>query len=225
MKLLLVEDDRAICESVKRGLAHESFTVDVATDGDDGWWMATEASYDVIVLDVMLPNRNGLELCRELRAAGDWTPVLVLTAKDGECDQIEALEFGADDYMTKPFSFPVLVARLRSVLRRSQQRDRVPDRIGSLRVDSVGRRVWTHEVELALTAREFDILEFLSRRSGQVVSKAEILRGVWEFDFDGDPNIVEVYVARLRRKLRAGSGSDAITTVRGVGYRIEPDAA
>ncbi|HWL42573.1 MAG TPA: response regulator transcription factor [Ilumatobacter sp.] len=223
MKLLLVEDDPAISDSLKVGLAREGFTVDVAADGDDGWWMASEAPYDAIVLDILLPKRNGFGICRDLRAAGNWTPVLMLSAKNGEYDQIEALELGADDYLTKPFSFPLLVAHLHSMLRRAKQRDVAPTRVGAIRADSAGRRVWIGDVEVALTTREFDIFEFLLRRAGRVVSKPTILRGVWEFDFDGDPNIVEVYVGRLRRKLRAVAGTELIRTVHGAGYRIQSD--
>ncbi len=223
MKVLLVEDDVALAASVKRGLSYEGFTVDVAPNGDDGWWMATEASYDLIMLDIMVPGRNGFVLCRDLRAAGNWTPVLVLTAKSGEHDQIEALELGADDYLTKPFSFPVLVARIRSAVRRAERRRAAPTAAGSLRIESARRQAWSDEREVELTAREFDVLEFLVRRAGQVASKDDILRGVWAYDFDGDPNIVEVYVGRLRRKLRAASGDDMIRTVRGAGYRIEAD--
>lgn len=225
MKLLVIEDDASVAESVQRGLTNEGFVVDVASNGDDGWWMATESSYDLIVLDIMLPGRNGYLLCRDLRDAGNWTPVLMLTAKTGELDQVEALNLGADDYLTKPFSFPVLVARVRSALRRSAHRSPVPTVVGVLRTDSICRRVWANEIEVALTAREFEVLEFLLRRAGQVLSKDEILDGVWEFDFDGNPNIVEVYIARLRRKLRGPAGCEVIRTVRGVGYRIEAELA
>ena len=225
MKVLLIEDDRVTAESIRRGLAHEGFTVDIAGDGDDGWWMATEASYDAILLDIMLPKRNRYCLCRDLRERGDWTPVVMLTAKDGELDQIEGLDFGADDYLTKPFSFALLVARLRSAVRRSQQRCVAPTDAGLLHADPKSRPVWANGVEIQLTAREYDILEYLLRRSGEVVSKQQILSGVWEFDFDGDPNIVEVYVARLRRKLQAAAGMSVIGTVRGAGYRIDGNAA
>ena len=219
MKLLLVEDDKKIATAVKRGLEAEDFSVDVAFDGDDGWWMATEGSYDLIVLDIMLPGRNGYVLCADLRNAGNWTPILMLTAKHGDLDEAEALDTGADDYLTKPFSFPVLIARVRSLLRRAGGREPVPAVVGSISLDSSARRVRSHGDDVALTTREFDVLEFLIRRAGHVVSKDEILAGVWEFDFDGDPNIVEVYVARLRRKL----GDTLVRTVHGVGYSVEPD--
>jgi DNA-binding response OmpR family regulator len=220
VKLLVVEDDRKIATAVKRALETEGFTVDIAYNGDDGWWMATESSYDLLVLDIMLPGRSGMQLCRDLRAAGDWTPVLMLTARTGERDETGALEVGADDYLTKPFSFPVLIARIRTVLRRSKRRETVPSSVGSLCVDFVARRVWSSGTEVELTRREFDVLEFLVRRTGEAVTKDEILKGVWEFEFEGDPNIVEVYVGRLRRKLDGPFGTDHIQTVRGVGYRI-----
>ena len=225
MKLLVVEDDHKIATAVKRGLEAEGFTVDVAFDGQDGFWMATEGTYDLIVLDIMLPGRNGYLVCADLRKAGNWTPILMLTAKGGELDEAEALDTGADDYLTKPFSFPVLVARVRALLRRTGGKEPATATVGRLRLDPGGRRVWSGAEEIALTHREFDVLEFLVRRAGQVVSKDEILSGVWEFDFDGDPNIVEVYVGRLRRKVDEPYGSRHITTVRGAGYRMDADGA
>jgi DNA-binding response OmpR family regulator len=224
VKLLLVEDDKKIATAVKRGLEAEGFSVEVSFDGDDGLWRATEGSYDLIVLDIMLPGRNGYRVCAELREAGDWTPILMLTAKDGDLDEAEALDTGADDYLTKPFSFPVLVARVRALLRRTAGRNPAPVLVGDLRIDPGERRAWRGEVELVLTAREFDILEFLVRRAGQVMSKRDILDGVWEHDFDGDPNTVEVYVARIRRKVDDPFGRQSIETVRGAGYRISGDA-
>ncbi len=225
MRLLVVEDDHKIAAAVKRGLEREGFAVDVAPDGDDGWWKATEGTYDLIVLDIMLPRRNGYVLCADLRAAGVWTPILMLTAKDGDLDEAEGLDTGADDYLVKPFSFPVLVARVRALLRRSAGRDPVPTTVGSVRIDSVGRRAWSSGVLVDLTRREFDVLEFLARRAGQVVSKDEILSGVWGFDFDGDPNIIEVHVGRLRRKVDEPFGTDHITTLRGLGYRMDGDGS
>jgi DNA-binding response OmpR family regulator len=223
MKLLLVEDDRKIAAAVRRGLEAEGFTVETTFDGEDGLWRATEGAYDLIVLDIMLPGRNGYEVCAELRAAGNWTPILMLTAKDGDLDEAEALDTGADDYLSKPFSYPVLVARVRALLRRAAGRNPSPVGVGDLVLDPGQRRVWRGGDELRLTAREFDVVEFLVRRSGQVLSKDEILAGVWEYDFDGDPNIVEVYVRRLRRKLDEPYGRRSIETVRGAGYRVVDD--
>ena len=221
MKLLLVEDDTKIATAVKRGLEAEGFTVEVALDGTDGLWMATEGGYDLIVLDIMLPGRNGYRICADLRAAGNWTPILMLTAKGGDLDEAEALDTGADDYLAKPFSFPVLVARIRALLRRSAGKAPAPVSAGEVRIDPGGRRVWSGDTEVVVTAREYDVLEFLVRRAGQVLSKDEILGGVWQLDFDGDPNIVEVYIARLRRKLGArADGGSPIETVRGAGYRL-----
>jgi DNA-binding response OmpR family regulator len=223
VKLLLVEDDAKIAAAVQRGLEAEGFTVEVAADGTDGLWMATEGAYDLILLDIMLPGRNGFQICADLRAADDWTPILMLTAKDGDLDEAEALDTGADDFLSKPFSFPVLVARVRALLRRGAVRDPAPAEVGDLRVEPAGRRVHRGEVEVTLTAREFDVLHFLVRRRDQVVSKAEILDGVWEHDFDGDPNIVEVYIRRIRRKVDEPFGRRSIETVRGAGYRIAAD--
>jgi DNA-binding response OmpR family regulator len=223
VKLLLVEDDTKIATAVARGLHAEGFTIETASDGDEGLWRAREGSYDLIVLDIMLPGRNGYEICAELRASGDWTPILVLTAKDGDLDEAEALDTGADDYLIKPFSFPVLVARVRALLRRTTGRNPTPVGVGDLLLDPGRRRAWRGDAEVRLTTREFDVIEYLVRRAGQVLSKDEILAGVWEYDFDGDPNIVEVYVRRLRRKLDAPFDRRTIETVRGAGYRVVDD--
>lgn len=219
MKLLVVEDDIKIAGAVARGLEAEGLTVEVAHDGDDGLWRASEGSYDLIILDVMLPKRNGFKLCDDLRSRGDWTPILMLTAKDGELDQVEALETGADDYLTKPFSFAVLVARVQALLRRTAGGEPAPTEVNGIRVDARARRVWRDDDEVLLTAREFDVLAYLVRRADRVISKREILAGVWDSDFDGDLNIVEVYIRRLRRKLDRRPRS-CIETVRGAGYRL-----
>ena len=223
MKLLVVEDDVKIATSVKRGLEAEGFTVDLACDGPEGLWMATEGTYDLIVLDILLPGRNGYQVCADLRNDGNWTPILMLTAKDGDLDEAEALDTGADDYLTKPFSFPVLVARVRALLRRASGRSPAPVSAGDLRIEPAERRVWRGDEEVRLTARQFEVLEFLVRRAGQVLSKAEILSGVWEHDFEGDPNIVEVYIRRLRARIDEPYGRRSIETIRGAGYRLATD--
>jgi len=220
MKLLLIEDDVKIATAVKRGLEAEGFRVEVSHDGADGLWRATEGAFDLLLVDLMLPGRNGFQICSELRAAGNWTPILVLTAKEGDLDEAEALDTGADDYLTKPFSFPVLVSHVRALLRRTAGHDPAPLVVDDLRIDTRQRRVWRGEVLVTLTTREFEVLEFLVRRAGQVLSKDEILAGVWQYDFDGDPNIVEVYVGRLRRKVDEPFGRHSIETVRGAGYRL-----
>jgi two-component system OmpR family response regulator len=224
MKVLLVEDDKKIATAVKRGLEAEGFSVEVAYDGTDGLWRATEGSYDVIVLDLMLPGHNGFQVCAELREAGNWAPILVLTAKEGDLDETEALDTGADDYLTKPFSFPVLVARLRALLRRTGGGSSpTPIQAGDLRIDPDAHRAWRGDTPIPLTAREFAVLEFLVRRAGRAVSKREILCGVWDFDFEGDPNIVEVYIRRLRQKVDLPFGRQSIETLRRVGYRLDPE--
>jgi two-component system OmpR family response regulator len=223
MKILLVEDDRKIAATVKRGLDAEGFSVDVSLDGEDGLWRATEYVYDLMILDLMLPGRNGYQICRELRDHGNWTPILVLTARDGARDHSEALDTGADDFLTKPFSFPVLVSHVRALLRRTTGGAPVPLEVGDLRLDSARHRVWRGETEIMLTAREFSVLEYLMRRTGQVNPKFQILDGVWDYDFEGDPNIVEVYIRRLRRKVDEPFGRHTLETVRGAGYRLVSD--
>ena len=223
MKLLLVEDDTKIAAAVRRGLKAEGFVVETADNGVDGLWMASEGSYDLVILDIMLPGRNGYQICADLRAADDWTPILMLTAKDGDLDEAEALDTGADDYLVKPFSFPVLVSRVRALLRRAGGRSVVPDAVGDLLIDPAARRVWRGDTEVELTAREFDVLEFFVRRPDTVLTKKDVLDGVWADDFEGDPNIVEVYVGRLRRKIDAPFGRSSIETLRGAGYRLTDD--
>jgi two-component system, OmpR family, response regulator len=220
MKLLIVDDDATLAAALRRGLTAEGFSVEVAGDGREGLWRLREGGYDVVLLDLMLPGRNGYQVCADLRRAGDTTPVLMLTAKDGDLDEAEGLDTGADDYLRKPFSFPVLVARVHALLRRSALGAAPPLALGELTVDLRGRRVLWGGDEVSLTAREFDLLVFLLRRAGQVVSKRQILDGVWDDDFQGDPNVVEVYVARLRRKLGGPADEGCIETVRGAGYRF-----
>lgn len=223
MRLLVVEDETRLAEGLKRGLEAEGFAVDVASNGTDGLWLARENRYSVILLDIMLPGMNGYLVCRALREADDWTPVLMLTAKDGDWDQVEALDTGADDYLTKPFSFAVLVARVRALIRRGAAPRPAVLSAGDLELDPATRAVRRGGTAVELTAREFAVLEFLMRRAGEVVSKREILEGVWDFDFDGDPNIVEVYVRHLRNKVDRPFGREGIQTMRGAGYRLAVD--
>jgi two-component system OmpR family response regulator len=220
MRILLVEDERSFARAVCRGLEAEGFVVELAEDGHSGLRLATERSYDVVVLDIMLPGLNGYRVCAALRERGRWTPVLMLTAKDGELDEAEALDTGADDYLTKPFSFVVLVARLRALARRGGRRRPAVLQAGDLRLDPAGHRAWRGDAEVELTAREFALLELLMRHAGEVLSRREILDGVWDFAFDSDSNIVEVYVGYLRRKIDLPFERRAIETVRGVGYRL-----
>jgi two-component system OmpR family response regulator len=219
MKVLIVDDDATLAAALRRGLTAEGFSVEVAADGPEGLWRLREGGYDLVLLDVMLPGRNGYQVCADLRRAGDPTPVLMLTAKDGHLDEAEGLDTGADDYLRKPFSFAVLVSRVHALLRRSALGSPPPVALGDLYVDLRGRRVRRSGEEVPLTAREFDLLVFLLRRAGHVVSKRQILDGVWDDDFAGDANVVEVYVARLRRKL-SGPDGGPIETVRGAGYRL-----
>jgi two-component system, OmpR family, response regulator len=223
MRVLVVEDEQRLAAGVRAGLEAEGFAVDVAPDGTDGLWRAREHPYDAIVLDLMLPGVNGFKVCRTLREEGIWTPILILTAKDGEWDQVEALDTGADDYLTKPFSTAVLVARLRALLRRGARPRPAVLAAGDLRMDPAARRAWRGDVELELTARELSLLELFLRRKGEVLSKQDVLDSVWDEHYEGDPNIVEVYVAHLRNKLDRPFGRAAIETVRGSGYRLAAD--
>jgi two-component system, OmpR family, response regulator len=220
MRLLVVEDEKKLAASLKRGLEGDGFAVDVALDGTDGLWMASEHEYDAIILDIMLPGVNGYQLCGTLRDNGNWTPILMLTAKDGELDEAEALDTGADDFLRKPFAHVVLVARLRALLRRGRPERPVELTGAGLRVDPAERRCWRGDAEIELTAREFSVLEYLISNAGSVVSKQDILGHVWDYEFEGDPNIVEVYVRHLRKKIDIPFDTDSIQTVRGAGYRL-----
>lgn len=223
MRVLVVEDERALATGLRAGLDAEGFAVDVAYNGTDGLWLAREHPYDAIVLDIMLPELNGYRVCAELRQASIWTPILMLTAKDGVWDQVEGLDTGADDYLTKPFSFAVLLARLRALIRRGGRERPATLTVGDLTLDPATRQVWRGETEVRLTAREFGLAELLLRRPGEVVSKREILAHVWNDDFEGDPNIVEVYVRHLRNKLDRPFARSNLQTVRGAGYRWVAD--
>jgi two-component system OmpR family response regulator len=225
MRILVVEDEKPLAKAVKHGLETNGFAVDVAHDGTDGLWLAREGTYDAIVLDILLPGLNGYRVCSELRAGGTWTPILMLTAKVGELDEVEALDTGADDFLSKPFSFAVLLARLRALARRGVRPRPVVLAAHDLRLDPAQHRCWRGPEEIALTKREFAVLECLMRRPGEVLSKSDILDQVWDFAFDGDPNIVEVYVGYLRRKLDVATTNSCIETVRGVGYRLANGAS
>nr|WSY48990.1 response regulator transcription factor [Streptomyces sp. NBC_00886] len=221
MRILVVEDDLRLAALLHRGLVGEGYAVDVAYDGRRGLEMARENAYDALVLDVMLPKLNGFGVCERLRRAGMWVPVLMLTALDGEYDQAEGLDLGADDYVTKPFSFVALAARLRALIRRGRPERPAVLRIGDLEIDPAARRCRRGGTDVVLTAREFAVLEYLARRGGETVSKGEVLEHVWDDRFDGDVNIVEVYVSALRRKIDTPFQRHTIRTVRGVGYRLD----
>jgi two-component system OmpR family response regulator len=223
MRVLVVEDEKRLAAGLKKGLEAEGFATDIALNGTDGLWMAREHPYDAIVLDIMLPGINGYRICSTLREESIWTPILMLTAKDGELDEAEALDTGADDYLTKPFSYVVLVARLRALMRRGVRERPAVLKAGDLRLDPGARRVWRGEAEMSLTSREMALLEYLLRRKGEVASKREILDHVWDYDFEGDPNIVEVYIGHLRNKLDRPFGRKGIETLRGAGYRLAAD--
>jgi len=220
----VVEDEVHLGETVKRGLQAEGFDVELVHDGAEGLWRARERPYAAVVLDILLPGMNGYEVCRTLREAGVWTPVLMLTAKTGEYDEAEALDIGADDFLSKPFSFVVLVARLRALARRgAAPRPRILT-AGDLVLDPVTRSCHRGDDAVALTPRELALLAALLRRPGEVVPKRDLLREVWGDDFDGDANVVEVYMGYLRRKVDAPFGRRSLQTVRGAGYRVTTDA-
>lgn len=223
MRILVVEDDRRVASAVKRGLTAEGFAVDVAADGDEGYWLATENPYDAMILDIMLPGLTGFEVCARLRDAGVWTPILMLTAKDGPEDEAHALDTGADDFLSKPFSYVVLLARLRALLRRGSAERPAVLTCGDLHLDPATHRVWREGTPITLTPRQFSLLEFLMRHPGEVLSKTKIREHVWDFAYDGDSNVVEVYVGQLRRRIDEPFGCSTLQTVRLVGYRLDPD--
>ncbi|MBK9558194.1 MAG: response regulator transcription factor [Candidatus Neomicrothrix subdominans] len=220
MRILVVDDEPRLAVAVKRGLEAEGFAVDVAATGDEGLWMATEVAYDAIVLDIMLPGISGYTVCARLREAGVWTPILMLTAKNGEYDEAEALDTGADGYLSKPFSFVVLVAHIRALLRRGATERPAKLSVGDLVLDPAARSCIRGDMAIDLTAKEFSVLEFLMRSKGDVVTKSQIVEHVWDAAYDGDLNVVEVHVSALRRKIDAPFGTDTIRTVRGAGYQM-----
>jgi DNA-binding response OmpR family regulator len=223
LRILLVEDEVPFGTALREGLVSAGFDVDWATDGLAALELADRDGFDVIVLDLLLPRLNGFKVCERLRESEDWTPILVLTAKQGEWDEAEALDTGADDYLTKPFSFPVLLARLRALLRRRDQEHPPVLSAGDLVLDTRQHRCWRGDTEVGLTAREFALLETLMQRAGDAVRRRELLDDVWDFAFDDESNIVDVYVGYLRRKVDQPFGRHAVETVRGVGYRLRTD--
>jgi two-component system OmpR family response regulator len=223
LKVLLVEDEHRLAGVVKQGLVNEGFVVDVVSDGITGLWAAVENPYDVIVLDIMLPGLNGYDVLKHLRDRKVWTPVLMLTAKDGAYDQTDAFELGADDYLTKPFNFMILVARLRALVRRGAPARPVLITVGSLVLDPARRSVTRWGVPIGLTAREYGLLLYLMRNAGDVVSKAQILDNVWDSAYEGGDNVVEVYIGYLRRKVDTPFNLTTLQTVRGLGYRLDAD--
>lgn len=220
MRVLVVEDDPSLGTMLRKSLTREGFAVTVADNGPDGLFEAGEHAYDVVVLDIMLPGLNGYKVVEAMRGRGIWTPVLMLTAKDGPYDQVDAFDLGADDYLTKPFDLVVLVARLRALIRRGAPERPAVLSVGSLSLDPAEHRVTRAGTEIILTAREFALLEYLMRHAGRVLTKPQILEGVWDPAFEGEPNVVEVYVGYVRRKIDAPFGTKSIETIRGVGYRM-----
>ena len=223
MRVLIVEDEPRLSSTLAIGLRAEGFAVVEAANGIDGLWQATENDFDVVVLDIMLPGLNGYEVLRRMRARSVWTPVLMLTAKDGEYDQTDAFDLGADDYLTKPFSFIVLVARLRALVRRAAPHKPPMLTAGTLTVDPGRRHVQRGDKALSLTPREYGVLEYLMRNKNVAVTKADILHNVWDAHYDGPDNVVEVYVGYVRRKIDIPFGTNTIETIRGVGYRLAAD--
>jgi two-component system OmpR family response regulator len=220
MRVLVVEDEVRMAALLRRGLAEAGYAVDVAADGPEAVWRATEFSYDAVVLDVMLPGLDGFEVCRRLRAGGCWVPVVMLTARGDVADRVQGLDAGADDYLAKPFSFAELCARLRALIRRGAPERPAVLAAGDLRLDPAGRRAWRGQAELELSSREFALLEFLLRHAGEVVTRTMILEHVWDVAFDPASNVVDQYVAYLRRKIDQPFGVVQLETVRGAGYRL-----
>lgn len=223
MRILVAEDDVRMAAMLQRGLREDGYSVDVTGDGAEAVWQATEVAYDAMVLDVMLPGADGFEVCRRLREAGRWVPVLMLTARTDVTDRVRGLDSGADDYLPKPFSFSELSARLRALLRRGAPERPAVLSVGGLRVDPATRQAWRDEQPLELSAKEFALLELFVRRRGQVLTRTIILEHVWDFAYDGVSNVVDQYVAYLRRKIDRPFGVDQLETVRGAGYRLRTE--
>jgi len=223
VRTLVVEDEPKLAALLRRGLVEEGYAADVAQTGEDALWMARATPYDAIVLDVMLPGRDGVDVCRELRSSGVWSPILMLTARDGVDDRVAGLDGGADDYLTKPFSFAELLARVRALTRRGQPERPAVVQVGSLRLDPAARRVWRGDVELVLSRTEFALLEAFLRRPGRVLTRLELLDAAWDLGYENRSNVVDVYVRRLRAKVDRPFGARSLETVRGVGYRLSDD--
>ena len=223
MRVLIVEDEVKMAGLIRRGMRGEGIAADVAIRGEDALWMAEATAYDAIVLDVMLPGIDGLEVCRRLRGAGLWTPILLLTARDGVRDRVAGLDGGADDYLTKPFAFAELLARLRALVRRGAVERPAELRVGDLRLDPATRRVSRGGEEIALSAKEFSLLETFMRRPGEVLSRFALLEQAWDYDYENRSNVVDSYVRFLRKKIDRPFGTDSIETVRGAGYRLRED--
>jgi two-component system OmpR family response regulator len=220
MRILVVEDELKMASLLQRGLREEGHAADVARTGDDGLWMARAVEYDAIVLDLMLPGLNGVELCRQLRDDGVWSPVLMLTARNSVEDRVAGLDAGADDYLPKPFSFAELLARLRALARRGPAERPAVIEVGSLRLDPATRQVWRGDDEIHLSAKEFALLETFMRRPGQVLSRYQLLEHAWDYAYENRSNVVDVYVRYLRDKVDRPFGVETIETVRGSGYRL-----
>ena len=225
MRVLIVEDELKMASLVRRGLVEEGHAADIAANGEDALWLAQAHPYDAIVLDVMLPGLNGFETCRRLRGAGVWTPVLMLTARDAVEDRVAGLDTGADDYLTKPFSFSELLARLRALARRGEIERPTELVVGDLRLDPATRRVWRGNSEIPLSPKEFALLEAFMRRPGQVLSRFQLLEHAWDFAYENRSNVVDVYVRYLREKIDRPFGRSSLATVRGVGYRLDGEGA
>jgi two-component system OmpR family response regulator len=224
MRILVVEDELKMAGLLKRGLEEEGYAVDVSNTGADGLWAGSENPYDAILLDVMLPDLDGFDVCRQLRERGRWAPVLMLTARDGVADRVAGLDAGADDYLAKPFSFAELLARVRALVRRGAGNRPAALTIGDLTLDPAGKRVVRGTRSIDLTAKEFALLEFFMRHPGEVLTRTQILEHVWDWAYDGDSNVVDVYVRYLREKVDRPFGRRTIETVRGSGYRLRQDA-
>jgi two-component system OmpR family response regulator len=225
MRILVVEDEARMASLVKRGLEEEGYAVDIAGNGEDGVWLGTENPYDAVVLDVLLPDIDGFEVCRRLRAAGRWAPILMLTARDAVPDRVRGLDAGADDYLTKPFSYSELLARLRALLRRGSHERPAALTVGDLTLDPATRDVRRGDQPVDLTPKEFSLLEYFMRHPGEALTRTQILEHVWDFAFDGDSNVIEVYVRYLREKVDRPFGRQSLETVRGVGYRLRDEGA